>query len=335
MDNRFAEMVTAVQAQLRDEGLSARDDVVILCSTDNYRPLVEAYFAAAVGLGADPTLLMHTARPRFAGLSDVTVEAAGQADVVIDLSLKSWVYHESHARFIQQLQAHGGRQILGQTYGWEEDVFHLLRLGPDANVKERTRHAQPIIDRAKQIRLTSHLGTNLIVERGDPATHPSYAPAGQVAFAPPGDGVNGVILYQGGFRIQAPETRARMVYQPIRMTVEKGKLLDIATDSDAGAMLNDWFRSQHDTNAYQFAHINLGLDPRIKLEQLDNIAVHFNYGATLIAFGTNYTPLFGSGVKAKSHIDMNLTGADYWCDNLCLVRDGEFTEESGLRGPFA
>jgi len=197
LDNRFAEMVRAIQLQLKDASLSSKDDVVILCSTNNYRPLIEAYFAAVIGLGADPTLLMHTAPPRFGGLSEVTVQVAAQADVVIDLSLKSRIYHAFHARFVEAL-----------------------------------------------------------------------------------------------------------------------------------AKLDRWFRSQEDPNSYQFAHINLGLDPRIRLEQLDNIAVHFNYGATVIAFGTNYTPLFGSGVRAKSHIDMNLTGADYWCDDLCLVRGGGSRDRS-------
>jgi leucyl aminopeptidase (aminopeptidase T) len=334
MDNRFAEMVGAVQLRLKDAGLKADEDVVILCSTDNYPPLVEAYFTAAVGLGADPVLLMYTAPPPFGGLSDVIVETASKADAVIDLSFKSWVYHESHDRFFRQLTANGGRSIDGHTYGWEEDVFHLLRLTPSADVKERTRRAQSLIDNANTIRLTSSLGTDLLVQRGDPEERLSYAPAGQVAFAPPDDGVDGVVYYQGGFRIQYPEVIRRMVYQPTRMEVENGKLVEIARDAEIGIMLDDWFRSHDDPNSYQFAHINLGLDPRIRLDRLDNIAVHFNYGATLIAFGINYTPLFGSGVIAKSHIDMNYTGGDYWVDDLCLVRNGEFTDESGLRGPF-
>src|SRR5262245_61084216 len=108
MDDRFAEMVRAIQLNLKDAGLKPDEDLVIICSTDNYRPLVEAYFTAAIGMGADPTLLMHTAPERFGGVSDVTVEAASQADVVIDLTFKSWAYHESNDRFMRKLWAHGG-----------------------------------------------------------------------------------------------------------------------------------------------------------------------------------------------------------------------------------
>src|SRR5207244_2634425 len=107
---------------------------------------------------------------------------------------------------------------------------------------------------------TSALGTDLVVRRGDPKKLVSFAPPGQVAFAPPEDGIDGVVYYQGGFRIQAPEVIRRMVYQPVRLVVKKGKLVEISRDSETGIMLDDWFRSHRDPNSYQFAHINLGLD---------------------------------------------------------------------------
>lgn len=103
MDNHFAEMVRAVQVQLREEGLSPDADFVIISSADAFHPLVDAYFAAAIGLGADPTLLFHTPAPAATGLSDVVVQAAAQADIIIDLSSKSWTIPPSRARFIKQL----------------------------------------------------------------------------------------------------------------------------------------------------------------------------------------------------------------------------------------
>lgn len=346
MDNRFAEMVRAIRLLLEDEseadaagaalggGVKPQDNVVILCSTDNYPPLVEAYFSAVSSFGAEVLLLRYKARPPLVGLPDEIVDAASQADVVIDLSGKTWAYTESHDRFLRQLRDRGGRMMLGQTFGWEEDVATLISIVPDPEVKERTARAKVFLDKAQTVRLTSSLGTDLVVQRGDTAELVTFAPAGQVAFGPPTDGVDGVIYYQGGFRIQFPDVIRRMVFEPVRIEISMGKIVDIARDTGDGIMLHDWFRSHNDPNSYQFAHINLGLDRRIKMDRLDNVAVHFNYGATLVAFGTNYTPLFGTTVRAKSHIDMNYTGGDYWVDDLCLVRAGEFTDESDLRGPF-
>lgn len=54
MGNRLAEMVRAFSLQLEAGRVSPDDQVLILCSTDNYPPLVEAYFSAVAGLGAEP-----------------------------------------------------------------------------------------------------------------------------------------------------------------------------------------------------------------------------------------------------------------------------------------
>lgn len=335
MDNRLAEMVRAFSLQLEDGGVSPADKVLILCSTDNHPPLVKAYFSAVAGLVAEPLLLRYRARPPLSGLPEAVIDAASRADVVIDLKGITWIYTDSHDRFLRLLEERGGRQLLGSAYGWEEDVYHLITLTPDPEVKKRSRRAQVFLDKAQTIRLTSSLGTDLVVRRGDPAQNLSWCPPGQAAFGPPDDGVDGVIYYQGGFRIQFPYVIRRMVYEPVRIEIQKGRIVDIARDTADGIMLDDWFRSHNDPNSYQFAHINLGLDPRVQMHRLDNVAVHFNYGATLVAFGINYTPLFGTTVKATSHIDMDYTGGDYWVDDLCLVQSGEFTDESELRGFFA
>ena len=334
MEYQFAELVLSAQLRMRDAGLKPGDNVTINACTDNYPVLVQAYFTAAAGLGLDPVLIIHKAPARFGGVSDVIVEAHASADVMVELSMKSWIYHESHDRFYQKLTAHGGRVMYGDTYGWEEDVDHQIRLVPSDEVKERTRRATPLVDNAEFIRLTSDLGTDLIVERGDPDERPSFNLPGQAAFAPPPESANGVLYFQGGIRVQAPHVIKRMVYEPISIEIEKGKIVSIARDTESGIMLDDWFRSHNDPNSYHFAHINLGLDPRIHLEGLDNIATHFNFGAVLMGFGCNYTPLFGSHVMAKSHVELNYVGGDYWADDLCLTRMGEFTEDSNLRGPF-
>lgn len=327
-------MVRAIRLQLDDSGVGPDDSVLILCSTDNYAPLVEAYFSAVASVGAEPLLLRYKARPPLIGLPDAIGDAASRADVVIDLHAITWAYTDSRNRFIRQLRARNGRQMLGSAYGWEEDVYHLITLTPDPQVKERSRRVQVLLDKAKTVRLKSSLGTDLLVQRGDPAVNISWCPPGQAAFGPPEDGADGVIHYQGGFRTQFPHVITGMVYEPVRMEISKGKIVEIARDTADGIMLDDWFRSHNDPNSYQFAHMNLGLDPRVQLHRLDNVAVHFNYAATLCAFGTNYSAVFGTEVKANSHIEMNYTGGDYWLDDLCLVRAGEFTDESGLRGPF-
>lgn len=334
MDERFPELLEVARLRLETAELDPDESVAILCSTENHKPLVDAFYSAAVSLGADPVLITYKSVPPMGGVPDPIPEMASQAAQVVDLCFKSWGYHDSLDRFRRLLKERGGRSIGGHTYGWQKDVDNIINCPPSEEVLERARTAQKMIDGAKEIRVTSDLGTDFTVARGDPKERPSYTGSinGQVAFPPPEDSANGVIYYVGGFLIQAPTHQTRMVYEPVRMEFEKGRLVEIDRDSEAGMMLDDWFRTHDDPNSYQFAHINLGLDHRIVFHYLDNNAVHFGYGGILLGIGANWDQLlWGGGVKAESHIDLALRGADYAIDGTSILKAGEFTAESGLR----
>jgi leucyl aminopeptidase (aminopeptidase T) len=334
MDKRFPEILAAVQQRYEAWGVKPEQTLVILANTENYEPLVKAYYSAAVALGADPVLITYKSRPPMTGLADLVVEMASQADQVLDLSLKTWAYSDSMDRFRRLLKERGGRWIDGETYGWEKDVDNIINCPPSAEVTERVMRAQKMIDGAKVIRITSDLGTDFTVARGDPKERPSFPGdiPGQVGFPPPEDSATGVVYYVGGFLTQAPTHQTRMVYEPVRMEFEKGKLVKIHRDNEVAIMLDEWFKAQNDPNAYQFAHLNLGLDHRIVLHYLDNLSVHYKYGGVLLGIGANWDPLlWGGGVKAESHIDMCLVGADYVIDGKPILKGGEFTIDSGLR----
>lgn len=334
MKERFSELLEVVKLRYEAAGLEPDRTLVILSSTENYKPLVDAYYCAAVTLGADPVLITYKSRSPGSGLPGSIVEMASQADQVVDLCFKSWGYTEALDRFRRLLKERGGRNLDGQTYGWEKDVDNIINCPPSQEVRERVKRAQEMIDGAKDIRVTSDLGTDFAVARGDPRERPSYtgSSCGQVAFPPPEDSANGVIYYIGGFLTQFPTHQTRMVYEPVKMEFAEGKLVKVHRNTEAGIMLDEWFRAQNDPNSYQFAHINLGMDHRIVLHNLDNVSVHYHYGGILLGIGANWDPLlWGGGVKAKSHIDMHLVGANYLVDGKLILERGEFTVESGLR----
>lgn len=324
------DLATAVRAHARMWNVKPNQRVVILTSPETYGPTREAVISAVIEAGADPVVVFLQSRiPLLGELPELALDLLSAADLVIDMQHLTWGYTEGIHRVRAALAARGGRLV--GIHGREEDVYHVLRCTPDPALAERTRHAKEYLDRAKTIRVTSSLGTDLTVQRGNPAELPSFCPPGQAAFAPPENGVDGLLHFVGGVRIQTPVLRKHMVYEPVRITIEGGKITSISRETASGFMLAEWFQSHHDPNSYQFAHINLGLDPRIELTILDNLSVHFNYGGILMGFGVNYTDLFGSKVRAKSHVELALTGASYAVDDRLLLADGEFTEESRLR----
>ena len=66
-----------------------------------------------------------------------------------------------------------------------------------------------MIDAAGEIRITSRLGTDLVMERG---TRPSFAPwMGQVSFFPTDGTANGRVMFVGGVRTCAPTVLTKMI----------------------------------------------------------------------------------------------------------------------------
>lgn len=311
--------------------IGAEESVVMLASTNTYEPILQAFVGAVMEAGADPMVLIVKDRgPIGAEVPQLVVDACSRADVMIDLQHLNWGYSESRNAVIRAVTARGGRYR--EFAGLEEDLEHFCELLPDPVVQARTERMARLVNRTKVFRIRSEDGTDLEVRRGDPEARPVFSPQGQGAFSPPEDGVNGTIAYKGGIRVQGPTLIKQMVYQPVHLEVEAGKLVRIGRETEAGIFLDDWLRSMRHPGAYQFAHINFGVDHRVKLHRLDNLSVHFNYGGVLIAFGTNYTARFlpGQGVKLRSHVDMQWVGQSVWADDTQILDRGEFTSGSGI-----
>lgn len=327
--DRLPDLATAVRLHAKRWQVKPDERVVILTSTETYPPTREAAVSAVVEAGADPVVVTLQVRgPLLGEMPAAAVDLLSAAELVVDLQHLTWAYTESQTRVRAALAERGGRLVA--LHGREEDVYHVLRCTPDPALIARTERAKAYVDGAKTIRVTSRLGTDLRVQRGNVRERPSFCPPGQAAFAPPDDGVDGVLYFVGGVRIQTPALRKQMIYEPVRMEIAEGKIREIHRDNGSAAMLDDWFRSHKHPNSFHFAHINLGLDPRVELSQLDNLSVHYNYGGILMGFGVNYTPLFGSTVRAPSHVELALVGGSYAVDDTLLLIDGEFTEASGL-----
>ena len=339
MHKDFGRIVEAARLKLEAWEVQAGESIALLASSETLPVLRDAYFAAAIALGAEPVLVMYNGRPNYSGLPDFVVSMLGDVDVVGDLHLVAWSYSESFADFAAlrrerekltgRRDEDGGEIPLHVFGGDEAELATMIECPPDQEVVARAQRAQAMIDAAGEIRITSRLGTDLVMERG---TRPSFAPwMGQVSFYPTDGTANGRVMFVGGVRTCAPTVLTKMIYEPVEMRVEDGRIVDISTATADGVMLDTWFRGVHDAGIYQLAHVNLGLDPRIVVHRLDNFALHFNYGGVLLGIGANTTPDFGGTNPAAGHVEMHQLGVDYWIDDERILENGEFTEESGLR----
>ena len=144
-------------------------------------------------------------------------------------------------------------------------------------------------------------------------------------------------MFQGVVRVQAPDPQTFHVFDPFRIELDRGRILRIERRHDWAHFLADWFASFDSPVAYQLAHINVGLDERASLVQMDNTSIHVRAGGVLMGFGVNWTPLLGTTEQRGigNHVDMHLVSVSYFADENQLVEQGKLSPslDSGTTGP--
>ncbi|MGQ0572246.1 MAG: hypothetical protein ACT4P5_22295 [Armatimonadota bacterium] len=351
MSRRFPELFDAAKQHLESDRLAPGEKMVIIADTGTYEPLRDAVYAAGVACGADVSLFVIKAFEQpFSDIPPLVESAMYAADYTFSLLSRPWFYNASSERARGHMRVTGSR--MGGWEGIEDAVGHFLALLPgDPAVTDRTQKMAKILYHASIIRVTSRVGTDLTFERGNPQTQLMNNEIGQVNYSPlsidsrmaiatgsgmpPGEVCSGTLMLQGAYRTlcPGPGIHKSLIRQPVRIQIERGRIVEIARDTEDGVFLHDWFHSWDDPAVYYLDHVNIGLDHRIRLEYLDNIAVHFNYGGILMGFGISFSSNRGDpGVfRAKAHIELQLTGANLFFDDRQILKDGDFTLESGVR----
>ena len=354
MTERFSELYEAAKVRLEYHEVKADEKVLVLADTGTCEPLLDAIYAAAVATGVDVTLLKFRAReqPYNWEIPPLIEGAIYNADFTYSLIHPMWYYNTSSMRVQAYMRKTGKRMVHWE--GRKEAVGHFLALLPgNQEVIERSQIIGKLLHNAKMIRITSRLGTHLTMERGDPQKQLMLNIPGQTNYSPLGvesrmaiakgehppthEVVSGTLMLQGAYRTlcPGPEGHASLVREPVHMEIDRGRIVYISRETDHGIFLSDWFRSWEDPAVYYIDHFNIGVDHRIRLEYLDNVAVHYNYGGLLMGFGVSFSSYRGDlGVfRANAHIELHLTGANLFFDERPIMVDGEFTRESGLRAP--
>ena len=328
MIGQRGELLRGAFQRLQFWGLREDHRFVLLASTKTHQPIIDAFLGAASGLGAEPVLVVIPDRRPFSDIPSSAEQTLNAADFIIDLQHLTWGYTPSHDRVVRSVRQR--QAFYTAVGGMPEDIPHIIKCPPTEKYRARARRAQELIDGARTIHVTTGQGTDLKVARGDPRKLIAYPSPhfGQVAFAPPAGSAEGTIMFQGAVRIQAPDPQTFHVFEPFRIDLRDGRITEIDRRNSWAHFLADWFASFDAPAAYQFAHINIGLDERASLVQIDNMSVHFRAGGVLMGFGINWTPLFGTppvdGVL--NHVDMHLVHVNYFADNVQLVADGRLTD---------
>lgn len=331
MQQRFAELFRAAQQTMKACKVQADEKVVVFADSGKSPALVEAFYTAGLATGADTVLVTMRTRPQpLLNPPSAAVQAMVEADVAFDLATNAWLYTEATNTILNS-----GTRMLQVLVG--EDT--IIRRPPEEAIKRREEAASGLLADCQTFRVTSSLGTDLVMERGD---RPVHTQGGSVdhpgdwdsvgvclgAFAPLEHAANGPIVFNG--TLYLPSEHLIRIERPIEAEVKDGRLTNIKTDHGEAKLLDDWLTSWDDPNSYVIAHTGFGIDHRAELRPPDPGNWESYLGGVNVAFGGNNIPQLKGKTECKSHFDAILLEATVEVDGKTVIEEGQFVGGTGL-----
>lgn len=259
------------------------------------------------------------------------IEALKSADIVIDLMLLLFSKEQI------EITDSGTRMLMVI-----EPFDVLQRLLPDENLRRRVEAGGERLSRAREMRITSPAGTDVVYRLGDYPVLTEYGytdepgrwdhwPSGFLFTQGADDGVDGTVVLGSGDIIFPLK---RYVESPVRLAIEKGVVTKIEGDGLDAEIMRDYMESYEDPRAYAISHIGWGLNEKAqwgRLATTSNLAGELGmdgrafYGNVLFSTGPNVE--LGGENDTLCHLDIPLKGASLELDGEPIVRNGEIVPD--------
>jgi leucyl aminopeptidase (aminopeptidase T) len=317
----FIEMMPgAMKVMSQCAAVKPGENVVITCDTNKLR-LAEALAAAAYAVQGIPTIVSFPPTGTHgAQVPKSVVGAAAQSDVLIMPT--SWSMTHTDAR-IEAIK--NGSRVCTMCEVTEDCLCTGGILGDFEENDRLGRQLGKIIEKGKQIRMTSKAGTDLTAEiSGRPISYETgiFKEPGQFAALPnseinipPIEGTsNGIIV--GNVRLMG---YGIIREEPVTIEVENGNVVNIK-GKNAAEYLKNTLKSFNDKSAYNLAEFAVGLNPASRsyatnLEDLGKLGFGHH------GIGSNYA--FGGKVVAPCHIDIIYSEASLEIDGNLILDNGK------------
>jgi 2,5-dihydroxypyridine 5,6-dioxygenase len=324
-----AELATMWARQLEKCKLKSGELCVVVTDT-SYNPIMAAAaMGAALALGAEA---YQITLPVTRKLPAKSLAGWKEVDLMIAVSASHKLHYQPAVR---EMLAAGGRFLMAV-----EPWHVLLRLTPDDDVIRRAKAGAKLLDAAKQIRITSDGGTDLVMDKtGRPGLG-----GGGVADEP------GKMATWGGAMCSAAQLEGstegtlvldtgdvifhlgRFVEHPVKIRFEKGRAVKFEGGLDA-VILERYLASFRNPTAFLAGHMGWGVDHRAQYAAL---AVQFpepgaggldsesHYGNIQVELGSNDDIKFKGKIDSPVHLGLCLQKANLFLDGNPILDHGEF-----------
>lgn len=318
------------------------ETVVVLAGPHSSPAYIQASIAACRALGAQVFEIMLPSLPAgqdpgqkggtFVGRTPLTgqrvaLETLKKADFVVDLM---FLLHSPEQ--VEILRA-GARMLLVV-----EPVEILARLFPTEPLRRRVEAGAERLRKARELRVTSPAGTDLVMALGDYPVITQYGytdapgrwdhwPSGFLYTWPNEGRTTGRVVLSTGDLIWPFN---RYVSQPITLTIKDGYIRKIEGGLDA-LLLRQQLESFHDPEGFAVSHIGWGLDERAQWPALVfetrscGMDARSYYGNVQFSTGPNTEA--GGTRHTLAHFDMPMLGSSLALDGEPVVQDGRLVPE--------
>jgi len=315
-----------VEKTLKLSGVTPGQKVVIYTDTGRNKNFFDTFFAAASNLGAE--VIGMISNPGYGGHAEKTrepprtiIEIMKESDFVVDLPTNHWCYTNAYNEVLDS----GTRILLSCS---DEEL--CIRLAPSEEIARLTEEAARILTGASSVRIVSEAGTDLTfnvegricnaqVGYVSSASRWDNFPSGLVEVAPVEDSVNGTLVLAPGDPVVELN---RLLTEHVKLTIRDGQIIKIEGNGEA-KLLEAWFEQWDDPSVRRVAHIGFGTDHRADLFSGEAMDWESLLGGVNVAFGVNTARFLGGKNHAKAHIDIIVRNANFYADNLPMVKKGE------------
>jgi 2,5-dihydroxypyridine 5,6-dioxygenase len=319
---RQPELLPVILDVLRQSNVKPGEKVLLYTDTKKNKDLIDAFYQAALLLGAETAVLYTTPRSVDRTPFSIALQAMQGADIILDLASNMWIYTEALSELLDK-----GKRILSCV----SDIDTCLKLRPDPAIVTRVNNGGQLLDQAEKIQVRSEAGSNLTLNKrgrkgvyqdglapnpGDWDNYPAY----QVACAPLETSASGRLVIEPG---DLYVTLKRIATEQTVLELSEGHIVTIQGGGEAEA-LRTWFAQWQEANAYTTSHIGFGCEPRADVNSLQIMEWETLAGGVMIAFGSNILRFLGGQNQSRAHIDIVMRKADFLLDDQPMIEQGQF-----------
>ena len=323
--NKMMDLIRGARILVEDSiGLKAGENVLVITDT-NKVDIAEVIALVAYEHGAEVTTMIMSPRTRHAQEPPASVAAAMlSADAII----MPTTFSLTHTAARNAASANGARILTLPGLLHENFTSGVMDVDLMA-LKPRIDKVVELMAKASRVHLTSALGTDLRLG----INHSMYVEdglcreSGELDAFPGMETSVGITEYtaEGLFIVDGVAVPGdlngthRQIQEPMRLTFEKGAIVNIEGGGDATA-LTELLAHYQDPNVYQAVELGLGMNPSARAGR-GLIEGEAEYGTLHVAVGEGRS--FGSSIRAAAHIDLVIRQPTVSLDDEVMMRDGK------------